>query len=127
MSSLSDRSVELRDRGHWLAVHLDDNLALFETGSRGSRFGINIGDDDALGTFRGLKLLLEVRRQGLDGQALQSSLLATAGQVALLVALILGFKVELAQCHGQIESLTATVDLQVHGGIWGKTSHLQPE
>ena len=55
-------SIELGDRHDGLAVYLDDDIALLETGSRGSRVGVDIGDDDALRAFGSLELLTKFRR-----------------------------------------------------------------
>ena len=70
---------------------------------------------------------LKVGRQSLDRHAVQSALLAAAGQIALVIAFVLCFQVELAESHRQIQCLAVTVDLQVHGGAGGKARNLQPE
>ena len=77
-----DGSVELGDRSDRFTVHLDDDVALLETGSRRRRIRVDVGDDDALGPFGSLQLLAEFRRQGLDRQAFQRALFAAAGEIA---------------------------------------------
>ena len=52
--------------GDWFAIHLDDDVALLETGSRCGRICVDVGDNDALRPFGSLQLLAEIRRQGLD-------------------------------------------------------------
>jgi hypothetical protein len=58
--------VELRHVGDGFTVYLDDDVTLLETGGRGSRIRVNIGDDYALRAFGSLELLTQVGRQGLD-------------------------------------------------------------
>src|ERR1700733_10433254 len=48
----------VRDR---FPVHLDDNVALLESGSRSGRIRVDLSDDDALRSFGGLQLLAEIR------------------------------------------------------------------
>ena len=87
--------------------------------------GIDVGNDDALRPFGSLQLLAKIRSQALDRHALQSALLAAARQIAFAVALVLGFEVELAESHREIQSLAVAIHLQMDGGTGREAGYLQ--
>src|SRR5579863_2689373 len=62
-SARLDGSVELGDIADRFTVHLLDDVALLESGSRSGRIRVNVSDHDALGPFRNLQLLPQVARQ----------------------------------------------------------------